>query len=75
MYENPPPMVETYDKLSNSYETTGRPVTATFSDLGVPLDSAGVVEGWTHYRIDGGIWDSLLRGEQPFVLQFLKRQR
>jgi len=59
MYENPPPMIVSYDKLPNSYITTGRTVTATFSDLGIPLDSTGVVEGWTHYRIDGGVWDSL----------------
>jgi hypothetical protein len=59
MYENPPPMVETYDELPNSYLTTGRKVTATFSDFGIPIDSSGVVEGWTHYRIDGGSWDSL----------------
>ena len=59
MYENPPPMIETYDKLPNSYLTTGRKVRATFSDLGIPFDSTGVVKGWTHYRIDGGVWDSL----------------
>ena len=59
MYENPPPMVEKYDKLPNSYVTTGREVTATFSDLGIPLDSTGVVSAWCHYRVDGGAWDSL----------------
>jgi len=59
MYENPPPMIVSYDKLPNSYITTGRTVTATFSDLGIPLDSTGVVEGWVHYRIDDGMWVSL----------------
>jgi len=59
MYENPPPVVEIYDDLPSSYYSTGRAVTATFSDLGIPLDSTGVVEGWIHYRIDGGGWDSL----------------
>ncbi len=59
MYENPPPMVETYDDLPNSYLTTGRAVTATFADIGIPFDSSGVVAGWTHYRIDNGNWDSL----------------
>ncbi len=59
MYENVPPLVEAYDILPSSYDTTGREVTATFSDLGIPLDSTGVAEGWTHYRIDGGSWDSL----------------
>jgi|GEM_PF-2484634 len=62
MYENPPPLVETYDKLSNSYITTGRTVTATFSDFGIPPDSTGVVEGWTHYRIDDGMWVNLSMG-------------
>ncbi len=59
MCENPPPVVEDYDRLPNSYLTTGRAVTATLSDLGIPLDSTGVVEAWVHYRIDGGVWDSL----------------
>jgi hypothetical protein len=59
MYENPPPIIVDYDKLPNSYVTTPREVTATFSDLGIPLDSTGVVEGWAHYSIDGGAYDSL----------------
>ncbi|MCK4584184.1 hypothetical protein KAU13_02080, partial [candidate division WOR-3 bacterium] len=59
MYENPPPVVEDYDDLSNSYITIGRKVTATFSDLGIPLDSTGVVEAWVYYCIDSGMWDSL----------------
>ena len=59
MYENPPPVIEDYDRLLNSYITTGRKVTATFSDLGIPPDSTGVVEGWVHCCIDSGMWDSL----------------
>ncbi len=59
MYANPPPMIEAYDALPNSYVTTGREVTATLSDLGIPEDSTGVTDAWVHYRIDGGAWDSL----------------
>ncbi len=59
MYDNPPPVVEDYDRLPDSYVTTGRKVTATLSDLGIPLDSTGVVEAWVHYCIDSGMWDSL----------------
>jgi len=59
MYENPPPSVIAYDNLGNSYVTTGREVTATFSDLGIPLDSTGVTEAWLYYTIDGGALDSL----------------
>ena len=59
MYANPPPMIEAYDVLPNSYVTTGREVTATLSDLGIPPDSTGVTDAWVHYNIDGGGWDSL----------------
>ncbi len=59
MYANPPPTIEAYDALPNSYVTTGREVTATLSDLGIPEDSTGVTDAWVHYRIDGGAWDSL----------------
>jgi len=59
MYENPPPSIDAYEKLANTYLTTGREVTATFSDLGIPLDSTGVVAGNLFYSIDGGAYDTL----------------
>ncbi len=60
MYENPPPSIDSYDKLANTYLTTGREVTATLSDLGIPLDSTGVTEAWVYYSIDSDtLWDSL----------------
>jgi hypothetical protein len=59
MYENPPPVIETYDDLPNSYLTTIRPVTATFSDFGIPPESSGVAVGRIFYRIDNGSWDSI----------------
>ncbi|MCK4585596.1 hypothetical protein KAU13_09300, partial [candidate division WOR-3 bacterium] len=52
-------MIEAYDVLPNTYVTTGREVTATLSDLGIPPDSTGVTDAWVHYNIDGGVWDSL----------------
>ena len=59
MYENPPPSIDSYDELANTYMTTGREVTVTLSDLGIPLDSTGVTEAWLFYSIDGGADDSL----------------
>lgn len=52
MYENPPPLIEDYDQLPDTYLLTGREVTAHLSDLGIPLDSTGVVEANLCYWVN-----------------------
>ncbi len=53
MYENPPPVIENYDQLAYSYTTESRTVTATITDVGIPLDSSGVKEAGIVYWLNG----------------------
>lgn len=59
MYENPPPAIAAYDALPNTYLTVGREVTCNLTDLGIPLDSTGVVNADLIYSVDGGTEDTL----------------
>jgi hypothetical protein len=59
MYENPPPSIAAYDQLANTYLTVGREVTCHLTDLGIPLDSTGVVNADLIYSVDGGAEDTL----------------
>ena len=60
MYENPPPAINAYDQLPNTYLTVGREITCNLSDLGIPLDSTGVASADLIYSIDGGTEDTLV---------------
>lgn len=42
LYENPAPVIESFDRLPDTYSTGGREVTAHIWDLGVPIDLSGV---------------------------------
>ncbi|MCH7760072.1 T9SS type A sorting domain-containing protein [candidate division TA06 bacterium] len=54
MYENPPPVVVTFDRLSDSYLLSARTVNASFTDFGIPLDSSGVELAELTYMVNGG---------------------
>jgi hypothetical protein len=58
MYENPPPAIAAYDALPYTYLTVGRAVTCNLTDLGIPLDSTGVVRADMIYSV-GGAEDTL----------------
>lgn len=59
VYENLPP-IPTVDRLSDSYLTTDRTVTAHVVDvLGIPADSHGVAFVNLHYTINSGTEDSV----------------
>ncbi len=51
LYENPPPVVESFQRLSDTYSTDQREVTAHVWDLGVPVDSSGVAVACVYYWI------------------------
>ncbi len=59
MYENPPPAIAAADQLPNSYLTVGREVTCNLTDLGIPLDSTGVMNADLIYAVDGGANDTI----------------
>jgi hypothetical protein len=53
MYDNPPPVLVALDRIPDTYLLTGRVVSATLTDFGVPLDSTGVESAELTYTVNG----------------------
>lgn len=54
MYENPPPVLVSWDRLGDTYDTGARTATANFTDMGIPLNLGGVETAGISYTVNGG---------------------
>ncbi|RLI49540.1 MAG: hypothetical protein DRP09_20595 [Candidatus Thorarchaeota archaeon] len=60
VYEDPPPIINSVDKLPWSYTTGPRTVTADVEDLmGIPEDVWGVASATLVYNVNGGEWQTI----------------
>lgn len=59
LYENVAPSIVSFTKHPDTYDLSGRHVTADLTDIGVPSDSTGVADARIIYTVNYGVEDTV----------------